>query len=65
MRLSAEAMSLNSHLFVAEDKIVSMSEEKLIELLKEIGYSPEAIELLVTYRSATVAIREKLGFKYE
>lgn len=61
MALSAEAQSLNAHLLVTEEKLVSLSEEELTGLLTEIGYGGKAAGLLVEYRALILAFREKMA----
>ncbi|XXQ67665.1 hypothetical protein ACKLNO_08535 [Neisseriaceae bacterium B1] len=52
---------LNQKLVVAEDALASLSETELTALLAEIGYSPQAIDVLVQYQSLVKAFRKKMG----
>lgn len=56
-----KATELNEKLIVAEDALAELSKDDLVSLLCEIGYSPEAIDVLTEYQEFVKAFRKKLG----
>lgn len=52
---------LNEKLVVAEDALAELTNDELNILLKEIGYSPKAIDILLQYQVFVKAFREKLA----
>lgn len=55
------AAELNEALLPAENALDQLSQSELETLLKEIGYSSNAIDVLVQYQTLTKAFREKMG----